>query len=94
MDELYIDNLINDAIKQLADDNPNEGAEALQELAILFNKAGIGRESFNHIRKHIIEQAVERTSAYFIKIKLESFEHKLQESRNGTSKRIIVPTKH
>ena len=94
MNEFYVDDLINDAITQLADDNANHGAEALQELATLFHKAGMGRESFNNIRKHIIEQAIERTNPYFIKLKLESFERKLQEQRNGTIKSIIIPTSH
>ena len=86
MDNYQVDNLINDAISALADDNPKIGAEQLQELAQIFAKAGMKKQSFMDIRKHIIEQAIERTEPLFIKAKLEGQEQLLQENRNGRTR--------
>lgn len=86
MDSYQVDNLINDAINALADDNPKIGAEQLQELAQIFAKAGMKKQSFMDIRKHIIEQAIERTEPLFIKAKLEGQEQLLQEQRNGRTR--------
>lgn len=85
-----INDLIDEAITNLADDNVNVGAESLVELAQIFAKAGMTKESFMNIRKYIINEAIERTDAVFIKEKLKSAEKQLQENRCGTVKRIIT----
>ena len=90
MDEFIVDNLIAEAIADLADDNANRGAETLQELAQLFAMAGIPQESFQNIRKHIIDSAIELTDPFFIQLKLEKYERKLQEKRTGNVRRIIT----
>jgi len=84
-----INDLIDEAINQLSDDNPNFGAESLQDLAQIFAKAGLTKQSFMGIRQFIVNQAIEQTDAMFIKEKLEIAEKKLQERRNGTSTTII-----
>lgn len=83
-----INKLIDEAIDQLADDNPTLGAEALQELAKIFAKAGQPIQSFLNIRTYIINEAIAKTDPLFISLKLESAEAKLREARNGT--RIIT----
>ena len=90
MDEFTVDNLINDAINELADDDATKGAEALEELAQLWSSAGMSQEGFNDLRKHIINSAVRKTDAYFIKAKLEIHEQNLQQYRIGHVKRIIT----
>ena len=89
IEEYKVDDLINESINALADDNPKVGAETLVELAHIFAKAGMQRESFNNIRKHIIEQAIKRTDPLFIKAKLEGQEQLLQGQRNGKISKII-----
>ena len=89
MDEFQIDALINNAITELADDNAENGAENLEELAGLFASAGFPRSTFNDIRKHIIESAIQKTDPIFIKYKLENHERKLQEKRIGHANKII-----
>lgn len=90
MNEFHIDNLITEAIADLADDDANRGAETLQELAQLFASAGMTQESFNNIRKHVVDSAIELTDPFFIKLKLEKFERQLQEKRSGHARRIIT----
>lgn len=89
IEEYKVDDLINEAIRNLADDNPKIGAESLAELADIFAKAGMRKQSFMDIRKHIIEQAIEKTGPLFIKAKLEGQEQLLQGQRNGKITRII-----
>lgn len=84
-----INDIIDEAIDSLADDNISVGADALMELAIIFARAGLTKESFMGIRKFVIDQAIERTDIIFIQEKLKTAEQKLQESRCGKITRII-----
>ncbi len=85
-----INDLIDEAINQLSDDNTSFGAESLQELAQIFAKAGMTKESFMNIRHYIVNEAIQRTDAVFIKEKLEIAEKQLQKVRNnGTNTAII-----
>ena len=84
-----INDLIDEAINQLSDDNPNFGAESLQDLAQIFAKAGLTKESFMNIRHYIVNEAIQRTDAVFIKEKLSIAEQQLQGARNGTNTTII-----
>ena len=77
-----INEMIEEAVTHLVDDNPEYGAESLVELAYIFAKAGMPKESFNNIRQHIVKMAVEKTGdPGFIKMKLECAEKTLQEKR-------------
>lgn len=76
-----INDVIDDAINSLADDNINCGAEALQELARSFAKAGQPIESFQNVRKYIIDEATARTDAFFIAEKLKIAEQELRQDR-------------
>jgi hypothetical protein len=88
--EEKIQDLIDESILSLADDNPRVGAESLVELAQIFAKAGMTKQSFMDIRKYIVEEAIELTDPLFIKEKLELSEKQLQGNRCGTVKRIII----
>lgn len=79
---------IDEAIEHLSDDDPNQGAEALLEIARMWAKAGLTQSSFEGIRTHIVTEAKARTDAVFIDEKLLNAERLLQEQRNGT--RIIT----
>ena len=59
-DNNEFDDMISEAIDQLASDNVAEGAGALVEIARYMNKAGIPRESFLNIRSYIIQSAKRR----------------------------------
>ena len=83
------DSLVNDAIKQLASDNINDGVDCLVSLAHVFAKAGCRIESFLDMRKYIIKEAIKMTDAYFIETKIKLAERQLREMRNG-NRRIIV----
>lgn len=81
-----INEIIDEAIKSLAGDNINEGCDALVELAQRFAKAGLGQESFQNVRKYIIDEATARTDAFFIAEKLKIIERKMHEQRTRTDK--------
>ena len=72
-----LDSLMTEAISHLADDNPKMGVEALVEIADVFAKAGMPQEVFLGIRKHIIQQATDKTDTLFIleKVKLAEKQH-------------------
>jgi len=78
------DAMIEECITNLADDNINRGGEALQELAIIWAKAGLGYKSFLDMRMYIIESAKQKTDAYFIDEKLKIIEKDLREKRTGS----------
>ena len=100
-----INDVIDDAISSLVDDDINCGAEALQELAQTFAKAGQPQSSFQNIRKYIIEEATARTDAFFIAEKLKIAEQNLRQDRkiiihqedamadNGTKTETEMPKK-
>jgi hypothetical protein len=82
------DILVDDAIEQLSSDHINEGVDCLVALAHVFAKAGCDMQSFLDMRKFIIQQATEKTDAYFIQTKVELAEKQLMEFRDG--KRSII----
>lgn len=77
MTEDKLDSLMTEAINHLVDDNPKMGVEALVEIADVFAKAGMPRQTFEGIRKHIIQQAIGKTDSLFIleKVKLAEKQH-------------------
>jgi len=79
---------IDEAIVHLCDDDPNQGAGALVEIAHMWAKAGFPISSFMEVRQYIVNEAKSRTDAIFIDEKLLSAERQLQEQRNGS--RIIT----
>jgi hypothetical protein len=83
------DILVDDAIDQLASDNVSDGVECLVALAHVFAKAGCGIQSFYDMRKFIIQQAIEKTDAYFIQTKVELAEKQLREFRDGRRSIIV-----
>lgn len=80
-----INDIMDEAIDALADDNISVGADALLELANSFAKAGLGIEQFQDVRKYVINEATERTDAFFIAEKLKIIERDMQNGR-----RIII----
>lgn len=85
----FVNDLIDDAIIQLADNKIDSGVDCLVELAKIFSKAGCEMQSFFNIRKHIIDSAAEKTDAYFIETKVKLAEKQLRNTRNGERKIII-----
>jgi len=88
MDDV-INKTIDQAIHALVNDSPEKSAEALQELAHIFANAGLSLKSFQDIRKFIINQASEQTSAYFIEEKVKAEEQILRNKRNDSRKIIL-----
>ena len=84
-----IDNLIEECITNLCDDNIKCGGESLEELARHWAKAGLTLKSFMDMRTYIVNEAVEKTDAIFIKEKLELAERDLRVKRTGS---IIITT--
>lgn len=85
--------LIDECIDHLCDDNPEYGAESLQELAMLWAKTPYGRQSFNNIRQHIVQSAIERlgiAASPFIHYKLQVAEQKLMHQRKNSGNRITL----
>ena len=81
--DIELDKLMVSAINDLSSDNIHEGVESLVELAHIFAKAGMPIHIFEGIRKHIIDQASERTDALFIREKVKQAEkqhHRLKNS--------------
>jgi hypothetical protein len=76
-----INDLIDAAIKQLADDDSNSGVGCLVELAQLWAKSGLGIESFLNTRKYIINEAIRNTDAFFITEKIKLAEREAQNDR-------------
>ena len=82
--------MIDEAIKHLSDSNINTGAEALVDIAHVFAKAGMPKQTFMDIRQYIIKEAIAKTDPLFIQEKLKIAEQKLQEIRCGNTKTIIT----
>ena len=80
------DDIINECIKQLADDDINSGCDMLVELAKMFAKIGASQKHFEDTRKHIIESAALLTDDHFIREKIKLGERKLYEQRSGKAK--------
>lgn len=76
--------LIDEAVLSLVNDTASQSAECLQELAVMFSKAGQPKESFLDVRQYIVNQAEKLSSTTFIHEKLLVEERNLRESRNGT----------
>lgn len=88
-----VNNLIDECIDHLCDDNAEHGAESLAELAMLWKRAGLTKQSFLDMRAYIKNQAFERlgpTSAFFLEYKLKKAEQILQTKRSGAKHGIII----
>jgi hypothetical protein len=92
--ETDINDLIDECIQALSDDNIQHGADQLYELAVLWTKAGLTQESFQDIRKYIVNEAIARTDTHFIREKLKIAERKNYERRNQTSKSRIITSQN
>lgn len=79
-----IDKLIGECITNLCDDDIKKGGETLEELARYWAKAGLTLKSFMDMRKYILNEAIERTDAFFIKEKLNLAEQDLRAKRTGS----------
>jgi len=82
MNDEQITKLMQQAEDALVDDAPEKAAEALQELAHVWAKAGVPQSSFLDLRKHLVQAAEGRTSAPFINEKLRVAEQLMRENRN------------
>ena len=83
-----INELIDDCIDHLCDDNPEYGAGSLIELAHIWAKSGLGKQSFLNTRQFIINSSIERLGTQataFITYKLQVAEHELMKQRRYTS---------
>lgn len=92
MTEDGINDLIDECINHLCDDNAEHGAESLAELAIIWHRAGLTKQSFIDMRTFIKNQAFERlgpSSAFFLEYKLKKAELILQTNRRGAQHGII-----
>jgi hypothetical protein len=79
-----IDALIEECITNLSDDNIKMGGESLQELAQYWAKADLTLKSFMDMRTYIINAAIEKTDAFFIREKLKIAEEDLRVKRTGS----------
>ena len=79
-----VDILIGQCIDALADDQANQGANALMELAMLFSLAGFPRSNFNDTRMYIINEAKKRDQCpKLIEMKLKMAEQDMRKLRNN-----------
>lgn len=92
--EDHINLLIDMCIQALSDDNIEQGADQLYELAVIWARAGLTQKSFADIRKYIINEATAKTDAHFIHEKLKIAERKNYERRNRTCKSRIITTQN
>ena len=84
----YIEELLIEVENALIDDTPEQAAEALEQLAQTWASAGLTYQSFLDMRQHLVQQASTKTSAYFIKEKLqlaEQHQRKVRNERNDIS---------
>ena len=81
-----LDTLMNDVVGCLVGGNPKHASEALIELAQYFARAGMPKESFFNMRKHLIDSAREQVGCpAFIKEQLECIERTMNTERTGSS---------
>jgi hypothetical protein len=79
-----INELVDDCIDDLCDDNAEQGAGSLIELAHIFARAGMPQSSFMNMREFIINSAVERlgtAATSFIHYKLQVAEQDAKKTR-------------
>ena len=91
--DVDINNLIDECIDHLCDDNAAYGASSLTELAQLWNKAGLSKQSFIDMRQHIINSALERlgtAATQFIHYKLQLAEQDLMKERHKSAHSNII----
>ncbi len=81
--EEELDDLMTEAINDLAADDINAGVRALEGLAHNYAKAGMDQQSFANIRQFIINEAIAKTDAYFIEEKLKAAERTNSIKRMG-----------
>ena len=78
------DKMIQDVSDALCEDNPERAAEALEHMANTFAKAGLGKQSFVNMRRHLIDYTIERlgkAAAPLIQMKLQLAEQELMRKR-------------
>lgn len=75
------ESFIDDAINALVNDNPEQCAQVLADLAHDWAAAGLTYKSFEDMRQHIIQSAEDQTCRAFIKEKLTIAERKLKSDR-------------
>jgi hypothetical protein len=88
MNEMYIDRLINESIKDLADGDYKRSAENLAEFAGMWAKAGLPLSSFQELRGYIVQESQLKNP--LCRMHLEAAEKDLQITRvlsNGYSTR-------
>jgi hypothetical protein len=79
-----INELVDDCIDDLCDDNAEQGAGSLIELAHIFARAGMPQSSFMNMREFIINSAIERlgtAATSFIHYKLQVAEQDAKKTR-------------
>jgi len=76
-----------EAIRKLASDNVNEGAEVLPEFAFMFKIAGLGIEDFIEFREGLIRKAeILSENPQLLRMKLEIYERDEQERRRNSAR--------
>ena len=81
--EEELDDLMTEAINDLAADDINAGVRSLEELAHIYARAGMEQQSFANIRQFIINEAIAKTDAYFIEENLKAAERTNSIKRMG-----------
>lgn len=76
-----VEKLMQEAEDSLVNDDPSVAADALLQLAHIWATAGIPQSSFNDIRQHIIQRAIDRTAPAFIQEKLQLIERERYADR-------------
>ena len=93
MNDEDINNLIDECIDHLCDDNAAYGATSLTELARIWARAGLTKQSFIDIRQFIINSAIERlgtNATAFIHYKLQLAEQDLMKERTKSAHTSII----
>ena len=76
--------LVDVCIDQLADDRVDAGVEAVMEIATLCKSAGMGRAEFVGICEYMESEAVKKSDAVFVQLKISNALKAYRERRNGT----------
>lgn len=79
MNEMYLDRLITEAIRDLVAGEYRRSAENMADLASTWAKAGLPLSSFQHMRGYIIQEAQLVNPA--CRVFLEAEEKTLQQAR-------------
>jgi len=79
------DKMINDVVDAICEDNIDRAAEALEFMAESFAKAGLGKQSFVNMKRHLIDSTIERlgkAASPMIQLKLQLAEQELMKLRS------------